>query len=235
MKILPLIPAKSWSTGVENKNFREFHDGLSLVDIAVRCVEEAGVGQPVVSATQMPRLKTNPIISIRPRALALDTTPMLDVVRQVLASDLGRGVDAVLLVQPTSPLRLPYHLNAAVDIADAAVPFGATSVVSIVPVPATQSASAQLRFDLGVGLVAANDGSSLDSMPSNRQAHIKTFIRDGTAYLLRASVVREGQFYGCSPAPLMVDPCDSLSIDTLDDWDEAKRRYAEREGGECEG
>lgn len=52
---------------------------------------------------------------LRPADLARDETPMWPVVRHALAA-VGESYDAVLLLQPTSPLRLPEDVTAATTL-----------------------------------------------------------------------------------------------------------------------
>src|SRR4029453_1700575 len=69
---------------------------------------------------------------LRPTELAADDTPMIDVLEHAGRTRAATPEDVVVLLQPTSPLRRPEHIDAAVDLL---LESGADSVVSVVAVP----------------------------------------------------------------------------------------------------
>jgi len=59
---------------------------------------------------------------------------------------------------------------------------------------------------------------------TRRQDARPAYSRDGTVYAFRRSTVeKSGGIYGGDCRPLLIDPSDSLSIDSPADWDEAER------------
>ena len=71
---------------------------------------------------------------LRPHELARDDTPMLPVVRHAFTTldALGDRFDAVCLLQPTSPLRAPGQIDAAIARLAAG---NVDTVISVLPVP----------------------------------------------------------------------------------------------------
>jgi CMP-N-acetylneuraminic acid synthetase len=66
---------------------------------------------------------------------------------------------------------------------------------------------------------------------TRRQDVRPAFSREGTVYAFRRSTLeRYGSIYGEDCRPLVIDPAESLSIDTPEDWAEAERRLRSREG-----
>ena len=62
---------------------------------------------------------------------------------------------------------------------------------------------------------------------TRRQDARPAYVRDGTVYACwRETLERFGSIYGNDCRPLLVDPHESLSIDSIDDWSEAERRLA---------
>lgn len=243
MNVLALIPARAGSKGVPNKNFRGFTPtGDSLVDLAIRCAAKAG-HCAVVSSDAYVFPQARPVYTRdsdwirRPVALAQDNTPMRDVVAGALVvadALIGKPYDAVVLLQPTSPLRTPAHIHAALDL----LVDGVSSVVSVTRVPEVFSAAWQLEIDEFDGFlwrVWNLDGDPnydvlcLDQLPANRQDLPVAYRRDGTVYVFRPEIIRDGRLYGDHPMPLIIPPAESLSIDTQADWDEAQRRWEQRE------
>jgi CMP-N,N'-diacetyllegionaminic acid synthase len=117
MNVLVLIPARGGSKGIPRKNLTDV-GGLSLVARAVltgrQFVRRAGLDDAMVLVdTDAPEIAAEAeqwgasVPFMRPAELAQDTTPTSANVRLVLErlARSGRPVDAVVLLQPTSPLR----------------------------------------------------------------------------------------------------------------------------------
>jgi N-acylneuraminate cytidylyltransferase len=122
-RILALVPARGGSKGLPGKALRPL-GGVPLVghaiELARRCPEVALV---VVSTDDAEIARTAEELGahvpfMRPDALAEDETPMWPVVRHAVAAlDAGGDrYDAILLLQPTSPGRLPGDVAAAVRL-----------------------------------------------------------------------------------------------------------------------
>ena len=119
-KVLAVVPARGGSTGVVDKNLR-LVGGISLVARAVGCgVASACVDLTVVS-TDDRRIgaeaqRCGAHVLWRPNSLATNEAPtdpvVVDAVGQLGA--LGLEFDVVVLLQPTSPLRLAEDVDEAV-------------------------------------------------------------------------------------------------------------------------
>jgi CMP-N,N'-diacetyllegionaminic acid synthase len=161
---------------------------------------------------------------MRPAHLAEDDAPMLSVVEHALDC-LGKDgwiPEIVVLLQPTSPLRRPEHIRAAVDLLRRS---GADSVVSVVAVPQHLSPDYVMRIDGGRLRSFLPDGARV----ARRQDARRAFARDGTVYAFRAAALqRSGSLYGDDCRPLVVDDAESLSIDSVADWAAAERALAGR-------
>ena len=231
VRVLGLIPARGGSKGVPGKNLHPLA-GKSLVRRAHECALEAGVLDRVVLSTDDPRIAEAAraggleVPFLRPEALAGDATPMIDVVLHALAAFAAKGYrpDAVMLLQPTSPLRRPGHVREAVRLLEES---GADAVCSVVAVPPELRPHYVMRI--------RDDGSLDYFLPEGRlyrrrQDVPPAYRRDGTVYLARtATLERFRDFYGERCVPLFVDPEDSLSIDDPAQWADAERRVAARE------
>ena len=133
LRILCVIPVRGGSKGVPGKNKRPIA-GKPLV---VWTIEQALAARPaldVVVSTDSPELAEiaraagAEVPFLRPAELAEDTTPTEPVVEHAIAARTaaGRRPDAVLLLQATSPVRLPGTLDRAI------AEFVATGVDSLV-------------------------------------------------------------------------------------------------------
>ena len=138
MSILCVIPVRGGSRGLPGKNIRML-GGHPLLAWTVQAALEAEEDLHVVVSTdseeiaEVARKYGADVPGLRPAELAQDETPTEPVVEHALAQERARGVEpeAVMLLQATSPLRLPGTLDRAV--ARLREP-GVDSVVGVVPV-----------------------------------------------------------------------------------------------------
>lgn len=221
MKVLGVVPARAGSKGVPGKNRREFH-GKPLAAWAIECAKRTC---PRVVVTS-----DDPIVlglaeqygvraHARPDELAEDSTPMLDVLRDVLAHEEPYFPDVVVLLQPTQPLRTDAHVKLAQCWLSQRA--SVDSVVSVVPIPPHCSPDYAVTVDPKVGLLRIN------STATSRQSCRAAYYRDGTVYAMRTDLVLRGSLYGRC-LPLVIAPEDSCTIDTEDDWRRAETMWSER-------
>jgi N-acylneuraminate cytidylyltransferase len=231
VRLLALIPARAGSKGLPGKNTRALA-GQSLIERAVRCAHESKVVDRVVLTTDDPhaaeiaRRCGADVPFPRPAELAGDSSPMFDVVAHALG-ELMRGgyqCDAVLLLQPTSPLREPRHIKRAVELLP-----GKDSVCSVVPLPATHNPYYVMRIREDGAL----DNFLADGKRYTRRQDVPpAYVRDGTIYLTAVETITQHKsLYGAHCQPLILSPEESLSIDTLEDWNSAEARISARVNG----
>jgi CMP-N-acetylneuraminic acid synthetase len=149
---------------------------------------------------------------------------MLPVLRHAIDALASEGwvADVIVLLQPTSPLRRPSHVRDAVAMLRDS---NADSVVTVVEVPRHLSPDYVMRIDGGLLQPFLPDGHRV----TRRQDARPAYSRDGTVYACwRRTIEQFNSLYGDRCQPLIVDAADSLSIDSLDDWDAAERRLAGR-------
>ncbi len=229
MPVLGLIPAREGSKGVPGKNTRPLA-GRPLLEYTARAALESGVLDRVVLSTDSAAIAecgTRAGIEVpfmRPAALAQDDTPMLPVIEHAL-EELGRAgwnADTVVLLQPTSPLRTPDHIRSAVALLRDS---GADSVVGVVALPLHLSPDYVMRIEDGRLRPFLPDGARIIRRQDARPA----YVRDGTVYAFRVATLRRyGSIYGDDCRPLLIDPAESLSIDSPADWAAAERALADR-------
>jgi len=214
MKTLALIPARSGSKGIPGKNTRIFW-GKPLMAWAIR------VGQETCNRTYVttddPKValvaaRYGAQILIRPRRLAEDDTPMLPVVQHALEA-LHDEPEIVVLLQPTQPLRTPRHVREGLALLES--PWD--SVVSVVRLPEHHAPELVARLDHGA-LVQVGEGL-------RRQDTAPAYVRDGTFYITRSEVIRNGTLYGNCRA-YEVPERESVTIDTESDWARAEALLA---------
>jgi len=222
--VLGLVPARGGSKGVPGKNTRLLA-GRPLLEYTAHAALASGVLGRAVLSTDSPEIAECgrrvglEVPFLRPAALAADDTPMLPVIEHALDELRAGGWEpsTVVLLQPTSPLRTPAHIRAAVDLLHRT---GADSVVSVVAVPRHLSPDYVMRIEEGRLLTFLPEGARV----TRRQDARPAYVRDGTVYVFRPSTLKRfGSIYGADCRPLLLDPGESLSIDTPADWAAAER------------
>lgn len=226
MKILGLVPARGGSKGVPGKNLTPLA-GRSPVRRAYEAGRDSGVCDRIILSTDDEAIAAEgrragmEVPFLRPEGLARDDTPMIDVVVHALETLGAEGYepDAVLLLQPTSPLRTPEHLRRAVTLLA-----HNDSVCSVVRLPREHSPHYVMKIDERGWLdFFLEDGARY----TRRQDVPWAYRRDGTVYLTRTPVILDGRtLYGRRCVPLVLEERESLTVDSPEQWREAERRLA---------
>jgi CMP-N-acetylneuraminic acid synthetase len=216
MRVLGVIPARGGSKGIARKNLATLAGRPLLAYTADAVRASRRLTRTVVSTDDdgIARAAQELALDVpfmRPAALAADDTPMLPVVQHALRSVQDDGAyDAVVLLQPTSPLRRAEHVDAAIDLLESS---GADSVVTVVEVPHQYSPASVLRIDDG-RLRPFQEGPK----PTRRQDKPRFYARNGPAVIaVKAAVVEAGSLYGDDSRPLVMAMRDSHDIDSADD------------------
>lgn len=217
MRVLAVIPARGGSKGIAHKNLVPLCGRPLLAYTADAAAGAARLTRTIVSTDDDSIAAAAAALGLdvpflRPPHLAGDDTPMLPVLQHALAelSKTGFDADAIVLLQPTSPLRTAAHIDAAVALFEQT---GADSVVSVVEVPHQFNPVSVLRLD-DERLRPFLDAPTV----AGRQHKPRVLARNGPAVLVvRRSVVNAGSLYGNDSRPLLMRAEDSLDIDTP--WD----------------
>ena len=159
-------------------------------------------------------------VRMRPAKLAQDDTPTLAVLQHVVAELAAEGYrpDAVLTLQPTSPLRTARHIDEAAALFASSQP-GADSLVSCVEVPHVFHPLSVMR-QTAEGFLEPYLSSA---PPHRRQEKPTVYARNGAAiYITKTGCLAEYVFGGrLLPYPMDVES--STDIDTPDDLATAER------------
>lgn len=118
---LAMIPARGGSKGIPGKNLKEI-DGKPMIAWSIEQALATPEIQHVMVSTDSPEIADvarqygAEIPYLRPAELAEDSTPTEPVLLHALAwyDQNGISPDAVVLLQPTSPLRKPGELSRAI-------------------------------------------------------------------------------------------------------------------------
>lgn len=134
-RILAIIPARGGSKGVPNKNLREL-SGKPLIAWSIEQALAANGVTDVIVSTDDPEIAAKArelgaqVPFLRPAELATDTAPTEPVMVHALEfmERSNDRYDAVMLLQPTSPLRVIGTIDAAIEQFDS---LGADSLLGV--------------------------------------------------------------------------------------------------------
>jgi CMP-N-acetylneuraminic acid synthetase len=155
---------------------------------------------------------------LRPGDIADDQSPMLVVMQHTLSHLQAEGtqVEAIVLLQPTSPLRTARHIQEAVARYRAA---GAATLVSVVRVPHRFTPASLMREVEG----ELRPYSSGALAPLRRQEKEIVFARNGPAILIvRPDVLLSNRMYGEPIVGYEMDERSSVDVDDLADLELAE-------------
>lgn len=215
MRFVGLIPARGGSKGIPGKNLADCA-GRPL--LAWTC--EAARGSRSLARTLL-STDSEAIAAVgrncgveapflRPAALAQDDTTALPVLAHALEwlEAQGDKVDALVLLQPTSPLRSSAHIDEAAALFERQA---ADTVVSVIGVPHNCHPDSVLRERDGV-LVPYREGAET---VTRRQDQEPLLARNGPAVLVVSrSTLRGGKLYGTRTLGYRMSAAESIDVDT---------------------
>ena len=212
-RTLALIPARGGSKGIPRKNIRLIA-GKPLIVWTIEAALRSDMLDAVVVSTDDPEIAEvarragAQVPFLRPAALAQDDTPGIAPVMHALDVLLGYG--AVLLLQPTSPLRSTDDIEASLSLARVRQ---ALSVVSVTEPDTHPDWTYRLEADQRL------TRRSADAPAMRRQDLPPVVALNGAMYYARIDWLRQCQRL-VAPETLayLMPRARSVDIDTALDW-----------------
>lgn len=220
-RLLAVIPARGGSKRLPRKNVLPLA-GRPLITWSIATARDSGVCEDVLVSTDdeeiaaVARQAGASVPWLRPAELSNDTATTGSVLQHALAwyeAEHG-NVDAVVLLQPTSPLRRTASVREAVATYLAQSADRRSSVVSVSP--AAQHPAWCFRLtDQGM-----EPFLGWDSLQQRSQDLAPAYALNGSIYVIPASAIRSGQptIGPGTRAFVMTSPCECVDIDTEADW-----------------
>lgn len=213
MSTFALIPARGGSKGIPRKNIKLIA-GKPLIAWTIEAALRSSRLDAVVVSTEdeeiaaVARAAGALVPFLRPAALAADDTPGIEPVRHAL--DCLPQYDAVLLLQPTSPLRGTDDIDACLRMA---AERGAPSVVSV----SEPDAHPYWTYRVGAGQRLER---LIDAAPVARRQDLPPVAAlNGAMYFADAAWLRRtGSLVGPETLAYMMTRERSVDLDTPLDW-----------------
>ena len=123
-RTLGIIPARGGSNRLKRKNILPLN-GQPLISYTIQAAQKASKLTDFLVSTEDDEIREvalqygAPVPFVRPAELATDTVRNIDVIihaLEFLENKHGKPYDIILLLQPTSPIRDPDHIDLAIDL-----------------------------------------------------------------------------------------------------------------------
>lgn len=150
---------------------------------------------------------------MRPSALASDSAKSIDVIKHALETlkEAGRTYDVFVLLQPTTPLRKPEHIDGALELFDKK---NADSVVSV-----TEAEHHPLWMNTPPVDMCMKDFMRPEAENRNRQELPPQYRINGAVYAVDCGyLLRTGKLYSERSYAYLMDGESSVDIDSMLDF-----------------
>jgi CMP-N-acetylneuraminic acid synthetase len=233
VKVLGVITARGGSKGIPGKNLRPLA-GKPLLAHTIDTARDSGAFDRLILSTDDPKIADvargygSDVPFLRPSELARDDTPHLPVIKHAvewLEQHEAYSADAVMILQPTSPLRRAGDICTAIDLFGES---GADSLVSVSEVPAHFNPMRTVRVDDRGFARLFVTGEPVRARINRRQDMPTAWTMNGAIYLCRTALVTAGEpsLYGDRTAAYIMTAPFGISLDDEHDWMEAERALA---------
>ena len=221
MKNLAIIPARSGSKGIKDKNIKDLC-GKPLMAYTIEAALESGEFEEVMVSTdsekyaEIARACGAQVPFLRSNVTATDTASSWDMVQEVLDNyrEMGKEFDSFCLLQPTSPLRSAEDIKKAYELYRKKADLAVVSVCEAEHSP------------LWCGHLPKN-GELVDFIDKNsmkqRQEGSKFYRLNGAIYIINTERFKDERFFYQKGGFAYIMPQNrSVDIDTDIDFKLAK-------------
>jgi CMP-N-acetylneuraminic acid synthetase len=227
MKILVIIPARGGSKGIKDKNIIDIC-GKPLIQYSIDqslelkkngLVDEILVSTDSLKIAEIAKKLGANTPFLRPGDISGDKAKSIDFILHAINYYEEKNVffDAVLLLQPTSPMRDLVLLINAINL------FKENNEDSLISCYKEEYINDLVMYKSG-------EGAKLEPLNSNhnkgvrRQDHGDAFVRNGSIYITKVSYLRKTkQIISDNPLLIEMRKSQSINIDTLEDLEILKR------------
>ncbi len=218
--MIAIIPARGGSKGLPGKNIRPLN-GKPLIAYAIETALNTRQIDRVIVSTDDENIAKVALVYgaeipfMRPKFLASDTAQAIDnyiYTIDRLEKECNEKIDAFVVLQPTSPLRITEDVEGAINMflqkkADSVISYSPESH----PVKWHKYLSEDGRFE-----------NIFDDNIANRQDNRPSYYPNGAVYVFRTSMIRERKYYTDKSYGYIMPRTRSVDIDFLEDFEYAE-------------
>lgn len=210
-KVLAIIPARSGSKGIKDKNIISLN-GKPLISYTIDAAKKSKYIDDIVLSTDSQRIANVAIKYgaevpfIRPEELATDRSKTIDVVLHAInyLGNEGRFFDTLILLQPTSPLRTKEDIDCALE------EYVKNDYKSLASINQVKEHPILIR--------SINDNGELSSLLNEnstvRRQDLSVYYRiNGSIYINSIDEINELTSFNDNIFPFIMDTSHSIDID----------------------
>jgi CMP-N,N'-diacetyllegionaminic acid synthase len=190
MNILGVIPARAGSKGIKNKNIYPIC-GKPLIEWTIEEIMCSSLDNYVVTTDDRRTFITYTNALLRPSHLARDDSHIIDELRRILYRPVCREVDAIMLLQPTSPLRTAEDIDNCIKLFK-------------------ESDANSLYSGYYIGIKHKDSVYDKHTSP-------KHFQRNGAIFITKRELIEQGKLWDDTVIEYEMPLSRSIDIDTMDD------------------
>jgi CMP-N-acetylneuraminic acid synthetase len=209
--IVSIIPARSGSKGVVNKNLRKL-SGVELLNWSISASQKTPQVNRTIVSTDSTEYADIAIKNgaeapfIRPKAISQDTSTDIEMILHSLQffKSEGKIPDLIVHLRPTSPLRNPKKISEAIDVAIAS-----KNKITALRSIQEMSETAYKSFEIGENgklISVFTHSQDLENSNLNRQSFPKTYLANGYVDILfPESILSSQKIHGDSVMPFLTE------------------------------
>ena len=210
---LGIIPARGGSKGIPRKNIITINK-FPLIYYTIKAAKWSRLLDDFIVSTEDKDIAAisskfaGKVLQLRPRSLAKDTTPTIDVIRyelEIYKKRTGKAVTDIVLLQPTSPLRNERDIDNSIKI------YISQNTKSLISVSKSLHAHPYYMYKRSennrlIPLYCKSLVFRKDLPPA--------FIRNGAIYIANVSLVKRGKLITNRPSYYIMSEERSVNLDT---------------------
>jgi CMP-N,N'-diacetyllegionaminic acid synthase len=226
-RILAVIPARSGSKGLHDKNILPFC-GKPLLAHTIEAAKKSGVISKTVVSTDSDVYRNigleygAEVPFLRPTEISKDSSSSGSVIKHAIDhyKSINEEFDLVMMLQPTSPLRNSNHICEALNQYFEMIQTREETLVSVTKAPLKSKWLLEKKGQF------INFCFDIDSQNPQRQKLEELYLPNGAIYI--ASVKHFiGTFYTSKTLFYEMDDAVSIDIDSLEDFKKAEEMFRE--------
>ena len=216
-KILAIIPARSGSKGLKDKNIKKLN-GKPMISYTIEAALKSEIFSNIIVSTdsqiyaEIAKKNGAEIPFIRPEKLSTDESTTTEVILHAISEMEKRNgkYDYFMLLQPTSPLRTSGNIKQAYSLLKEK---NANSVVSVCETDHSPLWSNTLDESLSLD-------NFIDARKNTRRQELPTYYRlNGAIYLAKVSYYKEFNYlYKYNSYAYIMNKRESIDVDDIIDF-----------------
>ena len=230
MKVLAIIPARSGSKGIPNKNIIDVC-GKPLIQYSIESalsLKAKGLIEKVIISTdsdiiaQISLKLSAEVPFLRPKEISGDKSKSIDFIIHAIKyfEEINEFYDAILLLQPTSPLRKIKHLEKSINLLK-----NNRQLDSLISCYKEEYINDLVMYNKDkVNIDKLNPLNQNHNKGVRRQDHGDVYVRNGAIYLTKVDYLKEtNQIISDSPLLIEMKKSESINVDSIEDLEILKK------------